>query len=39
MEKEFLENQLDDINEELEISGEESYTQDIITLYLKEINR
>ena len=39
MEKEFLENQLDDINEELEISGEESYTQDIITLYLKEISK
>ena len=39
MEKEFLENQLDDINEELEINGEESYTQDIITLYLKEISK
>lgn len=39
MEKEFLENQLDDINEALEISGEESYTQDIITLYLKEISK
>ena len=39
MEKEFLENQLDDINEELEINGEDSYTQDIITLYLKEISK
>ncbi len=37
MTKEFLE--IQDNNEELEISGEESYTQDIITLYLKEISK
>ena len=38
MEKEFLENQLDD-NKELENSSEEQYIQDIMKLYLEEIGK